>query len=102
MKTKSLKLSEAENKMRTGSVLRLLHSYGRGLQYYLVPGGHVERKDAEKIIARPDVISMNDGLFPDSPQSWKMGGGGVSVAEVYEASPVKRRRADQREPGAAL
>ena len=70
-----LSLSEANalDRMRKGARLTLLHGYGRGLEYYVIPGGHIHRKDAEKILERPDIIVFDDGLFPGSPQSWKMG-----------------------------
>ena len=44
-----------------------------GKAYYLVPGGYVNPRDAEKIIARDDVLPNEDGLFPGCSQSWKMG-----------------------------
>jgi hypothetical protein len=74
----SLSEDEAVMAMRRGAVLKLLHAYGRGYEYYVVPhtgvnGGHVHRKDAEKILKRVDVHAHDDGLFPDSPQSWKLG-----------------------------
>jgi hypothetical protein len=74
----SLSEDEAVMAMRRGAVLKLLHAYGRGYEYYVVPhtgvnGGHVHRKDAEKILKRVDVRAHDDGLFPDSPQSWKLG-----------------------------
>jgi hypothetical protein len=70
---KSLSESRALDHMRKGARLMLLHSYGNGLEYYVVPGGHVHRKEAEKILQRPDITVFDDGLFPGSPQSWKVG-----------------------------
>ena len=69
---KRLSETKALDRMRTGSRLTLMHTYGRGLEYYVVPGGHVNRRDAEKILERPDIIVFDDGLFPGSPQSWKI------------------------------
>jgi hypothetical protein len=44
-----------------------------GKAFYIVPGGYVEPETAYKIMARPDVIPQDDGLFPGHPQTWKMG-----------------------------
>lgn len=52
--------------------LMLMHTPA-GLFYFVVPGGPIERSDAEKIITRPDVHAFDDGLFPGSTQSWKIG-----------------------------
>ncbi len=68
---KSLSESKALDHMRKGARLTLLYSYGGGLEYYVVPGGHVEKPAAEKILARPDILVFDDG--PGSPQSWKIG-----------------------------
>jgi hypothetical protein len=43
-----------------------------GDHFYVVPGGRVNRDDAQKILRRPDIIEFDDGLFPGNPQSWKM------------------------------
>ena len=59
--------------MRQGGRLVLMHTVGHGQEYYMVPGGHVARKDACAILNRPDVQPFDDGLFPGHAQSWKMG-----------------------------
>lgn len=72
--SKSLTLSKAVDLLRhKGTRLVLLNSFGGLQEYYVVPGGHVARKDAQVILARPDVKVYDDGLFPDSPQSWQLG-----------------------------
>lgn len=43
-----------------------------GDRFYVVPGGRVNRDDAQKILQRPDILEFDDGLFPGNPQSWKM------------------------------
>jgi hypothetical protein len=43
-----------------------------GTEYFVVPGGHVRSDDAAKIIARPDVVPHDNGLFPGIEQSWKL------------------------------
>ena len=77
---KVLRLDDALELMRVdGHRLMLMHSNKAkpgdptGRAYYLVPGGYVNATDARKIIARPDVIPQDDGLFPGHPQTWKMG-----------------------------
>jgi hypothetical protein len=34
-------------------------------------GGMVAEKDALAVIARPDIVVFEDGLFPENPQSWR-------------------------------
>jgi hypothetical protein len=51
----------------------LMHT-PEGQAYYVVPGGRISSRDAVKIIGRPDVHAFDDGLFPNAPQSWKLGG----------------------------
>lgn len=79
MRTKppaQLSLSKATDLLRLPDHrLMLMHSNRPGEEhaYYIVPGGYVSRDIAEAIIARDDVRPMNDGLLPDSPQSWVLG-----------------------------
>jgi hypothetical protein len=55
-----------------GHCLILMHTT-KGLAYFVVPGGPVDREAAEKIITRPDMHAHDNGLFPGRTQSWKMG-----------------------------
>jgi len=56
---------------RTDTRLMLMH--GRdGDEFYIVPGGRVDSRDAQKILERPDMKSFDDGLFPGQPQQWRM------------------------------
>jgi hypothetical protein len=41
--------------------------------YYIVPGGHVDRDVAAKIIAHQQVSAGADGLFPGMDQTWRLG-----------------------------
>jgi hypothetical protein len=59
--------------MRRGAKLMKMHAPGGELTYFVVPGGHVSEKDAEKLKQRPDVHAQNDGLFPGVSQTWHMG-----------------------------
>jgi hypothetical protein len=43
-----------------------------GPEWYVVPGGRVRSDDAAKIIARPDVVPYDNGLFPGIEQSYKL------------------------------
>lgn len=73
-KPKTIALKTALDAMRSGSTLMLLHdnTSASGLCYCVVPGGRVGDKDAAFIIRRDDVVSSGDGLFPDTPQTWKL------------------------------
>ena len=67
-----LRLKAAELLMhRPGTYLMLMHT-NEGAAYFVVPGGRVRCDDAAKIIARPDVVPWDNGLFPGIHQSWKL------------------------------
>ena len=52
---------------------RLMLMHGRdGQEFYIVPGGRVDARDALKILERPDIKSFDDGIFPGHPQQWHM------------------------------
>lgn len=51
--------------------LMLMHA-SDGDHFYVVPGGRINRDDAQKIIQRPDCQQFDDGLFPGNPQSWRL------------------------------
>ena len=79
---RQLSFGEALELMRIdGHRLMLMHSNKRhrddaapeGKAYYVVPGGYITARDAKKIIARDDVMSCEDGLFPGMTQTWRMG-----------------------------
>lgn len=59
---------------RTGTRMMIMHA-SDGDHFYIVPGGRVNRDDAQKILQRPDIQEFDDGLFPGNPQSWRIGGG---------------------------
>jgi len=68
----TIRFKRAVDMMRLpGRRLMLMHTQD-GDHYYVVPGGRVERTDAQKILARKDCIPFDDGLFPGNPQSWRM------------------------------
>lgn len=56
---------------RADTRLMLMHTRD-GQEFYIVPGGRVDARDAQKILERPDVQSFDDGLFPGHPQQWRM------------------------------
>jgi hypothetical protein len=53
--------------------LALMHVTGGGKEWFVLPkGGPVKSADAEKILARPDICAMEDGLWPGLSQTWRM------------------------------
>lgn len=67
-----LRLKAAELLMhKPGTFLMLMHT-PEGRAYFVVPGGRVRSDDAAKIIARPDIVPHDNGLFPGIHQSWKL------------------------------
>lgn len=56
---------------RTGTRMMVMRA-NDGDHFYIVPGGRVDPRAAQKILLRPDIIEFDDGLFPGNPQSWKM------------------------------
>lgn len=71
-KTHTLRLKQAVDLLhRAGTRLVVMH--GRdGDEFYLVPGGRLDARDALKILERPDIRSFDDGLFPGHTQQWRM------------------------------
>ena len=71
-RTQALRLRQAVELLhRTGTRLMLMH--GRdGNEFYIVPGGRLDARDALKILERPDVRSFDDGLFPGHSQQWRI------------------------------
>ena len=65
-----LRLKAAELRMHKPDTMRLQTSTGP--EWFVVPGGRVRSDDALKIIARPDVVPHDNGLFPGIEQSWKL------------------------------
>ena len=76
MKAREIALRKALELLRLpGHRLMLMHvSYGQQ-EYFVVPGGKISRQNAQAILARPDVLPFDDGLFPGRPQTWKIGHG---------------------------
>jgi hypothetical protein len=72
----------------TGSRLILMRSHRDGDQFFIIPGARggqgdrVQRGDAEKILARPDAVVFDAGLFPNNPQSW------VIIGRTIETGPA--------------
>jgi MOSC domain-containing protein YiiM len=56
---------------RKGAQIMLVHTKD-GVEYYVDPGGRVRSDDALKILARPDVVASDDGLFLGNSQTWQM------------------------------
>jgi MOSC domain-containing protein YiiM len=67
-----LRLKEALLLMhKLGTYLMQMHT-NTGPEFFVIPGGRVRSDDAAKIIARPDVVPHDNGLFPGIAQSWKL------------------------------
>jgi hypothetical protein len=71
-----------EKRLNERVALELLRERGRrlmrmhtpdGLRWFVVPGGLVSDQTAKKIVARPDARIFDDGLFPNNPQSYRIG-----------------------------
>ena len=61
-----------------GSSLKKMFVTGGHREYFVVPnGGMVAEGDALAIIARPEIGTFEDGLFPGNPQSWSVRRGGA-------------------------
>ena len=56
---------------RPGTRLMVMHGHD-GDEFYVVPGGRLDARDALKILESPDIKSFDDGLFPGQPQQWRM------------------------------
>lgn len=57
---------------KPGARLMMMHTKNPAeYRWFIVPGGPVETRIAEKIIDRPDVYGCADGLFPGRDQTWK-------------------------------
>lgn len=72
---KSLSLNNAELLLRRpGTKLMMMHTNDpkEPMAYYILPGGYISASIAEKLIARPDVVPNQDGLLPDTTQSWQL------------------------------
>ena len=69
---KLLKLEKALELMRRGSVLVHMHSAGKNLSWYVVPGGRVTDTVANKLLEHPAVSGSRDGLFPGLDQTYRL------------------------------
>lgn len=71
-RNQALRLRQAVELLhRTDTRLMLMHT-NAGDEFYIVPGGRVDARDAQKILERPDVRSFDDGLFPGHAQQWRI------------------------------
>lgn len=67
-------VKKALEHMSRGAVLSLMHdnSVPGGKSYCVLPGGRVRGEAAASIIKRGDVVSSDDGIFPNTSQTWKL------------------------------
>lgn len=73
MRNETLSEAFALDLMREGRLLTKLHTV-HGLRWFIVPGGKVTDKVAERILARPDVQPHDSGLFPGCEQTFQLCG----------------------------
>ena len=69
---KCMRLKAAEMAMHRRDAFLMKMCTVHGPEFFIVPGGRVRSDDAAKIIARPDVIPHDNGLFPGVERSWKL------------------------------
>ena len=75
---KSDDMNRVLDAMRKGAVMVHM-SINRGhtplkMEYYLVPGGVIDRETAERIKEHPQVPASGDGIWPGHDQTWKIQG----------------------------
>jgi len=71
-KQAALRLRQAVDLLHRADT-RLMVMHGRdGDEFYVVPGGRLDARDALKILERDDIKAFNDGLFPGCSRQWRM------------------------------
>jgi hypothetical protein len=73
MRNETISEAFALDLMREGRLLTRMHTVN-GLRWFVVPGGKVTDKVAERILARPDVQPHDSGLFPGCEQTFQLSG----------------------------
>ena len=69
----ALRLRQAVDLLhRPGVRLMVMHGCNGSDEFYVVPGGRLDARDALKILERPDIKSFNDELFPGCSRQWCM------------------------------
>ena len=58
--------------MREGRSLMRMHTTA-GRKRFVVPGGQITNRVAERILGRPDVQPHDRGLFPGCEQTFRLG-----------------------------
>ena len=51
---------------------RLIKQHGGRTEHFVVPGGYVDAKTAQKLKDHPQVIGSPDGLWPGHEQTWRI------------------------------
>jgi hypothetical protein len=62
---------KALDSLGRGGALVQMHTR-RGPEWFVVPGGPVDRQLAERLQEHPLVRPQPDGLFPGMAQTWRM------------------------------
>jgi hypothetical protein len=74
-KKHTLRLKQAVDLLQRHDTRLMIMHGPAGDEFYVVPGGMLESRDALKILARPDMRSFDDGLFPGHAQQWRISRG---------------------------
>jgi hypothetical protein len=74
MTTAQLKFHQALDLMRRRDARLIQTNIKDRCEYWIVPGGRIEPKVAEKIRTHPQVRAGKDGMFPGLDQTWRIGG----------------------------
>jgi hypothetical protein len=48
------------------------HGVGGRTEYFIVPGGYVDGKTAQRLKEHPQVVAGPDGLWPGHEQTWRI------------------------------
>jgi hypothetical protein len=75
MRDQTLSESFALELLREGRLLMKMHT-AHGRRWFIVPGGQVNDRTAERILQRPDVQPYDSGLFPGHDQTFRLGSKG--------------------------
>jgi hypothetical protein len=73
MRNQTLSETFALELMREGKLLMKMHTVN-GMRWFVVPGGQISDKTAERILARRDVQPHDSGLFPGCEQTFRLRG----------------------------
>ena len=71
MRDQTLSENFALELMREGRLMQRMHTV-HGRRWFIVPGGQISDRTAERILQRPDVQPHDNGLFPGCDQTFRL------------------------------